>query len=174
MLARFRFVLALAAMVLGAAALVASSGAAASGHRSVVKLRKTALGKVLVDSRGFTLYLFEADKGKKSVCYGSCAQFWPPLLTVGKPLAGAGVKSSLLGMTTRKGGTHQVTYAGHPLYVFAEDSKAGQTHGQGLTDFGGPWYAVAAGGHSILSSTPAKASPPPPTSTTPEPGYGGY
>jgi len=171
---RFRIILALAAFALAGAVLAASGGAAAgASHRSVLKLRKTDLGTVLVDSRGFTLYLFEADKGKQSVCYGKCAQFWPPLLTTGKPVAGAGLKASLLGVTMRKGGAHQVTYAGHPLYFFAEDTKAGQTNGQGVTGFGAAWYVLAASGHKIDNDASDKTGTPPPT-TTPDAGYGGY
>ena len=32
------------------------------------------LGKVIVDSKGFTLYDFHKDKGGKSACYGACAR----------------------------------------------------------------------------------------------------
>ena len=41
------------------------------------------LGKIVVDSNGFTLYDFHKDKGTKSACYGACAGIWPPLTTTG-------------------------------------------------------------------------------------------
>ena len=132
-----------------AAATLASGSTAKSGSGTLVQLRKTTLGRVLVDSRGHTLYLFEADKGRTSACYGKCATFWPPLTTKTKATAGAGVRAALLGTTKRKDGTRQVTYAGHPLYRFLKDKRAGQTTGQNLDFFGGEWYVLAASGRKI-------------------------
>lgn len=115
---------------------------AAFAAGTTVKVQKTSLGKVVANSKGHTLYIFRADKGGKSACYGKCAQFWPPLLTSGKPVAGAGVKASLLGTTKRKDGKLQVTYKKYPLYTFLEDAKAGQTKGEGSKAFGAGWYAL--------------------------------
>jgi len=114
-----------------------------------VKLATTKLGKVLVDARGRTLYLFEADKGPKSACGGACASVWPPLTSTGRPTAGPGVTASKLGTTRRSDGATEVTYNGHPLYTFAGDSAPGATSGQGLDDFGAEWYVLAAGGDKI-------------------------
>jgi predicted lipoprotein with Yx(FWY)xxD motif len=94
--------------------------------------------------------LFTADKGKKSTCYGQCAGYWPPLFAA-KPTVGAGLKASLLGTTKRKDGKLQVTYAGHPLYFFAQDKKAGQINGQGFVHFGGSWWVVSTAGTKITS-----------------------
>src|SRR6185436_7776922 len=105
-------------------ALAAQSGGAKVG------LANTSLGKILVDARGRSIYLFEKDKKGKSACAGMCATYWPPLITSGKPVAGAGVKASLLGTTKRADGKLQVTYNHHPLYTFLEDTKKGQTKGQ--------------------------------------------
>ena len=74
------------------------------------------------------LYLFDADKGKSSTCYGGCAKAWPPFLTKGKPSAGPGVNARLLGTTKRRDGSLQVTYAGHPLYYY-EGDKVGKASG---------------------------------------------
>ena len=126
----------------------AASAPAPSGGPSV-KLASTGLGKVLVDARGRTLYLFEADKGTKSACDGACASIWPPLVTKGKPTAGAGVSASKLGTTKRSDGTTALTYNGHPLYTYAGDTAAGQTSGQGLDDYGAEWYALSARGDKI-------------------------
>src|SRR5512146_2811780 len=91
-----RVVALVAAAALGALA-VAWSGASAQSQPAaktapLVKLSKTALGPVLVDARGHTLYQYGEDHGNKSACYGKCASFWPPLLTSGKPRAGSGAK----------------------------------------------------------------------------------
>jgi predicted lipoprotein with Yx(FWY)xxD motif len=125
-------------------ALVAS-GAAFAATRSMgtlVTLHKTSLGKVLATSGGRTLYLYTPDGNNLSNCTGSCVAYWPPLLTKGKPVAGTGVKKSLLG-TAKRGLKLQVTYNGHPLYRYSGDMGAGQTTGEGS---GGTWYAVTAAG----------------------------
>ena len=131
----------MAAGVLAAAALATTS-------TSTISLRPTAVGKVLVAAHGRTLYLFTADKGKRSTCYGQCAAYWPPLIA-SKPSVGAGLKASMLGTTKRKDGKLQVTYGGHPLYYFVQDKKAGQVKGQGFVHFGGSWWVVSAAGMSI-------------------------
>jgi predicted lipoprotein with Yx(FWY)xxD motif len=131
---------------LGAAAFLAvGARARPAAPATVVALGKTKLGRVLVDGRGRTLYLFEKDRKGVSACGPSCVKFWPPLVSRTKPSAGKGVHKSLLGLTKRR----QVTYAGHPLYAFVGDKARGQTSGEGLTDFGAEWYAVAASGRSV-------------------------
>jgi predicted lipoprotein with Yx(FWY)xxD motif len=128
---------------------VAAAGtSAAASKAATVSVRNTKLGRVLVDSQGRTLYLFLKDKNGKSACAGACATAWPPLMTHGKPKAGSGVEAKLLGTTVRKSGT-EVTYAGHPLYTYVGDTKAGQTNGQRSTSFGAPWYVLAPSGHQI-------------------------
>jgi predicted lipoprotein with Yx(FWY)xxD motif len=139
--------LALLAAVAVLATVAVASGSAASG-RATVSVRKTKLGTILVDGQGRTLYDFVKDTKDKSACAGACATFWPPLLTTGKAKAGTGVRSKLLGTAVRKSGT-QVTYGGRPLYLYAGDKKAGQTNGQGSTNFGAAWWALAPSGHQI-------------------------
>lgn len=133
------------------ASVTAVSASATTTSGAKVKTRTTSLGRIVVNAGGRTLYLFEKDKRGKSACYGQCAKYWPPLLTRGKPVAGVGVKAKLLGVTKRKNGTRQVTYAGHPLYRYIFDTRAGQTTGEGSTLFGGSWDAVAASGKGIDS-----------------------
>jgi predicted lipoprotein with Yx(FWY)xxD motif len=125
---------------------------AAGGSSATVSVASTGLGKILVDSRGRTLYLFAKDTGTKSTCSGECAVAWPPLRASGKPTAGGGAKASLLGTSPRSDGNPQVTYAGHPLYGFQGDTKAGDTTGQGNTGFGAPWYVLSAAGKQITKS----------------------
>jgi len=109
------------------------------------------LGAILVDGSGKTVYLFVADKGTVSSCYTSCATIWPPMLTTGAPQAGTGAKASLLGTTTRTDGKVEVTYAGHPLYYFIQDKKAGDATGQGINGFGGLWWVVSPAGAAITT-----------------------
>jgi predicted lipoprotein with Yx(FWY)xxD motif len=114
-----------------------------------VAVANSGLGRVLVDGRGRTLYLFEKDKRGKSACIGKCAGFWPPLITSGKPLATAGARTSLLGTTKRGDGRLQVTYNHHPLYTFVKDTTKGQTNGEEVDAFGAEWYAVSAAGAKV-------------------------
>src|SRR5689334_5034395 len=118
-----------------------------------VSLRKTKLGAILVNSRGHTLYLFRQARNGKSACSGSCAKFWPPLLSSSAPTAGPGVKGSLLGTTMRSNGARQVTYNKHPLYTFALDKRAGQAKGEGNFAFGAKWYAVSGRGTAVVRAT---------------------
>jgi predicted lipoprotein with Yx(FWY)xxD motif len=157
-----------AAVVLPLVALVAagcgSSGSsstatakASSGSSATVSVANTGLGKILVDSKGRTLYLYKKDTGTKSTCSGGCATAWPPLRTSGKPTAGGGAKASLLGTTPRSDGQPQVTYNGHPLYGFQGDTKPGDTTGQGNPGFGAPWYVVSPAGNEITTTSTASS-----------------
>jgi predicted lipoprotein with Yx(FWY)xxD motif len=148
--------------VVSAAGVEVTKKAAARSAAATVQLRTTSLGPVLVDDRGHTVYLYTPDTSGSSTCYGQCAASWPPLLASGTLSVGKGLKRSLLGTTRRSDGRRQVTYAGHPLYLFASDDKSGQTRGEGL---GGRWYALDAHGAKVEDSSH--------TSTTPEPGSGG-
>ena len=134
-------------VVAATAAAFAFAGGTTPGVR--LHIARTKLGRILVDTRGITLYDFVKDKGKTSVCYGACAALWPPLITHGKPVAGRGVRQSLLGTTKRKDGKREVTYGGHPLYYFVTDRKPGQTTGQGVNQFGGPWWVLSPKGKEI-------------------------
>jgi predicted lipoprotein with Yx(FWY)xxD motif len=109
------------------------------------------LGSILVDAKGRTVYLFEKDTGPKSTCFGACATEWPPVTTSGKPSPGSGVTASMLGTTTRSDGKTQVTYNGHPLYLFEADQKPGDATGQNVDAFGAKWYVLSATGDKVTS-----------------------
>ena len=130
----------------------ATSPGSPAPSASTVALRSTPLGQILVDAGGRTLYLFEADKGTTSACYDACASVWPPLTATGSLTAGAGVNQNLLTTTTRKDGSMEVVYNGHPLYYFVSDKQAGDTTGQALSSFGADWYVLSATGSKIDKS----------------------
>jgi len=121
----------------------------ADGRAATVGVSNDNLGKILVNSQGRTLYLFGADSGTTSNCSGACAVNWPPLKAAGKPTIGSGANASLVSTTTRPDGARQVTYNGHPLYLFKGDNKAGDTNGQGINAFGGYWYALSPTGDQV-------------------------
>jgi predicted lipoprotein with Yx(FWY)xxD motif len=117
------------------------------GDGVVATAKSSKLGTtILVDSKGFTLYDFHKDKGTKSACYGACAGVWPPLTTSGAPQAMKGAEASKLGVTKRSDGAVQVTYAGHPLYTYAADTKPGDVKGNDFSSYGAQWYALSPSG----------------------------
>jgi predicted lipoprotein with Yx(FWY)xxD motif len=121
----------------------------ASGAPATVGAATTGLGKILVDSKGRTIYLFKKDRATKSACSGDCASDWPPVRASGKPTVGGGANASLVGTTARADGKPQVTYNGQPLYLYAGDEKPGDTNGQGLTTFGALWWVLSPVGNQV-------------------------
>ena len=139
----------------GLAALpLASCGSKAQVHRRGrdaapgvdVSVARTKLGRILVDGRGHTLYLFLVDRHGRSACFGGCARVWPPLTIAGRPRAGAGVNAAKLTTISRGDDTRQLVYNGHPLYRLSADARPGQTLGQG---FLGQWFVVSPAGKMI-------------------------
>jgi predicted lipoprotein with Yx(FWY)xxD motif len=161
------------AVVLGVTGFLAASafaGSAGSGSQAnaTLSLRQTNLGQILVSAKGRTLYLFMKDRNGKSACGGSCVTYWPPLMKTGKLTVAPGVKRAFIGTTKRADGRLQVTYNEHPLYTFALDRSAGQTKGQGTSNFGAKWYAVSAKGRAVVNA-PTTTTTDTTTTTTPNP-----
>jgi predicted lipoprotein with Yx(FWY)xxD motif len=119
---------------------------AAAGPAMVNLATDPKLGKILVDSKGMTLYVFTKDGPDKPTCAGGCAKAWPAFTTQGSPAAGTGVDASLLGTAPLPDGTMIVTYNKMPLYYFAKDTKAGDTNGQGV---GSVWFVVSPDGKMV-------------------------
>ncbi|WP_405875346.1 hypothetical protein [Streptomyces sp. NBC_00005] len=124
--------------------------APAAMDTSTVRTSESPIGKILVDGGGRTLYLFTEDgKNTNSMnCDAACLKLWPPL--EGKPKAGSGVDAGLIGTT--KGDKPQATYAGHPLYYYADDRKAGDLKGQGIDKI---WYALDPQGTAVKKAVPS-------------------
>ncbi|UZG60210.1 COG4315 family predicted lipoprotein [Rhodococcus opacus] len=112
-----------------------------AGGSGAVQLgtQETALGTVVADPAGYTLYWFTEDTPEASACVGQCATVWPP--TLGAPEAGSDVDlPGALGTLIRPDdGARQAVYDGHPLYRFAKDTAPGQTNGEGVK---GQWHVV--------------------------------
>ena len=146
---------------------------AASRSRAIVKVvfNKELKKTILVDTRGITLYAFYFDEKGKPACYVDpgykcvptwpscvndpeyhCVKSWPALITAGRPQAGKGVSTKLLGVARRKDGRLQATYNRHPLYFYVgglgppPDKKPGDVNGQ---SFGGLWWVVSPKGIEI-------------------------
>jgi predicted lipoprotein with Yx(FWY)xxD motif len=114
-----------------------------------VKVVSSQYGPVLADRRGQAFYLFASEKTARSRCYGACEQRWPAVLARGRPRAGPGAKSRLLGTTRRTDGRLQLTYAGHPMYYYLGDAP-GRILCQGVDEFGGLWLVVRSNGKPVL------------------------
>ena len=123
------------------------AASAATGDATIA-LTSNALGTMIVDADGKSLYAFTPDTAGTSTCYDDCAANWPPLLADDPAAisAGEGLDASKLTTTDRTDGTKQVKYGDWPLYYFAGDSAAGDTNGQGV---GTKWYVVDATGALI-------------------------
>ena len=133
----------------GGGSATASPAKTSTGASATLGVANSGLGSILVNSTGRTLYVFKADVGATSSCSGACAVAWPPLLATGTPIAGTGLAASKLGTITRSGGSQQVTYNGHPVYLYIGDKKAGEANGQGVTAFGAAWFALTPAGNQI-------------------------
>ncbi|MGA7834388.1 MAG: hypothetical protein WCA31_04195 [Acidimicrobiales bacterium] len=74
---------------------------------------------------------------------GVASDDWPAFTTRSKPVAGRGVEQSLLGTVRRPGVGDQVTYGGHPLYLFdpstAPFAPAGEDYAE-TVEPAGPWH----------------------------------
>src|ERR1700751_1510638 len=120
---------------------------------SALSLKHTALGQILIDAHGRTLYLFAGDKHTASTLSGPGRAVWPPFASTTPPRATGGVLAAQVGTaTSTNGGPQIITYNGHPRYYYLGDHKAGQTLGQGLNEFGGRWYVLSARGGAITSA----------------------
>jgi predicted lipoprotein with Yx(FWY)xxD motif len=117
-----------------------------AGDGAAVRVARTRLGRILVDARGHTLYLFLEDRHGRSACGARCARVWPPMIVSGRPRLGTGVIGRKMRTTRRADGRLQLVYNGHPLYALTADTRPDQIGGQG---FLGTWYAVSPTGHQV-------------------------
>lgn len=141
----------LATLAAAAFSAAVAGPAAAGASRTTLKLRKTSVGTILVNGRGFTIYAFTKDSRNHEACQGigGCLSLWPVVSGSSRPSLGPGVKRSKVGTITLKSGKKQLTYGGHPLYTYAADSGPGQTFYVNFLQFGGRWPAVNAAGGTV-------------------------
>lgn len=109
-------------------------------------------GKYLVDATGKTVYALAKDSSTTSTCQGACTTQWPPLIAQGQPKTmDPSLDDSAVGVIQRGDGTQQVTYGGHPLYHYAQDTAAGQLNGADKHDEYGDWSLLSPEGTPIAS-----------------------
>jgi predicted lipoprotein with Yx(FWY)xxD motif len=148
------FLISVLASVAGVSGLAGAHGAESSARAAgsaTLELGHTRLGNILTTSSGRTLYEFARDPRNRDTCVriGGCPSLWSALETSGGSSAGPGVHASLLSTIEIPGGARQVTYAGHPLYLYSGDSGPRQTSYVGVNEFGGAWDALDASGQAV-------------------------
>ena len=139
-----------ALVVVVAAAWVVGVSGAAPGAAARLSARTSEFGMTLWGPNGKVVYVFGADHGSVSRCYGVCATAWPPLVTSAAPLAGPGVEAKLLATTKRSDGSLQVTYNGHPLYYYSADMP-GKIMCQHANMHGGLWLIMKPSGEPNMA-----------------------
>jgi len=124
-----------------------AEGAGEATPGPTIGVETTRLGRILVDARGRTLYLFTKDRRGHSACTGGCTRVWPPALATGRMELGPGVRAARVTTMRRRDGRRQLVYNGHPLYSLISDTAPGQASGQG---FEGSWFVVSPAGRGIV------------------------
>jgi predicted lipoprotein with Yx(FWY)xxD motif len=133
-----------------AAAGYTATSSSTAATAALITSKHGKLGTILATGpKQRTVYMFEGDNGTGSSCHGPCSQVWPPVTSTGEPKRAGGAMASQLGTITRPDGTKQVTYAGHPLYLFARDGDKSDAYGQGVNSFGASWYVISPSGSKV-------------------------
>jgi predicted lipoprotein with Yx(FWY)xxD motif len=133
-----------------AAATPASTPKSGAAGAVLISTKHDKLGTILAAGpKQMTVYMFEGDQGAQSACTGACTHVWPPVTTAGEAKSGGGAMTADLGTTMRSDGAKQVTYKGHPLYLFARDGDKGDAYGQGVNGFGASWYVLSPSGSKV-------------------------
>lgn len=126
--------------------------------RAVVRvaLNSKLRAKIVVDGKGLTLYMLNADSSGTPTCAQLdrvCLKVWPALTSQGPPKAGPGINAALLSIVKGAGGVPQVAYNKHPLYYFAGghgtgagDKKPGDAKGR---NFEYSWFVLKPNGIPI-------------------------
>lgn len=141
----------------GSGSVASASGGSDSPGTSFATANISGLGQVLVDGNGRTVYILTSSGQKNVPCTddSGCTDVWPDLSLpdgTSAATAGDGVQDSLLGSKPANGETYP-TYNGYLLYEYSGDSSSGEANGQGITSYGGTWYALDPSGQPITSSS---------------------
>ncbi len=131
-----------------------------------LSVASTSLGRVVVDSRGFTVYMLTADSPGKSSCSSDCLSYWPPVAAPASGTPTAPNITAKVDETTTTTGSKMLTVGGWPVYTYVQDTAPGAVTGQGVTSFGGTWYAIGADGKPIQGPS-GSSSPSPNPSPSP-------
>ncbi len=118
------------ALILATGGAFAQAPAAPAGPAKTAEVTVTAL----VNDAGMTLYTYTRDAPGVTNCYEQCAVNWPPFMA-----AADAVPVGDWTIVDRTDGTKMWAYKGWPLYLWLQDTAAGQTTGSGR---GGVWFVA--------------------------------
>jgi len=130
-------------------------------------MRHAALGQILTDGAGRTLYAFTSDGSNRSTCNESCVPVWPPFKAAEPPRTSGALRAELLATFSRADGSLQVSYNGMPLYYFSGDTAPGDAKGHAV---GATWFAVSPAGE-VVKVPPVSPAPSPPAAPAGDYGY---
>ena len=125
--------------------LIVPGTASAAAKGTTITARDSRFGTMLWGPNRQAIYIFQRDGRNRTRCYGTCAKAWPPVYTKGRPVAGRGIRRSLLGSIRRRDGRRQVTYAGKPLYYYAHEGPR-EVRCHNVNANGGLWWVVGPDG----------------------------
>jgi predicted lipoprotein with Yx(FWY)xxD motif len=137
-----------------------SGGTTPSSSAAIIKTSSATVSgqsvTILTNTKGMTLYYFKPDTATTSACTGSCAGFWPPLVSTssGSPASASALPGTLSVVTDANG--QQVEYNGHMLYTYSGDTAPGQTHGEGIK---GSWFVATTTLSSIQGAPQSTPTP---------------
>ena len=153
----------IAAVLLGASA---CGGAGSHGGTKVsstkssgsgLRVATTSLGKVLVDSRGMTVYMLTSDSPGRSNCPSTCLTYWPPVSALPSGTKPAGVTAQV-SHTKDTAGKQIATAGGWPLYTYIKDQAPGDVTGQDVKTFGGVWHVLSPAGKPVTGAASSSGS----------------
>jgi len=119
-----------------------SSPSQAAHTTGKITVAKTPAGRVLVDPRGRTLYVFAPDTRGHSTCTGECVTYWPPVPGSDARSGATAAVTATLGSIKRADGSSQLTANGYPVYTYVGDHAPAQATGNDLNVNGGVWHEV--------------------------------
>ena len=121
---------------------VSAATSTTAAARPTVTTANSALGTILVDAGGKTLYTWDRDTTETSTCTGGCATTWPPLILpagTNAPVPGNAVSGLTAAPRPDDPTKMQVVWNGKPLYYYSADTAPGDTKGEGV---GGTWHVA--------------------------------
>lgn len=148
-------------LAVAAGACSSSSGGSESGERpasssttvadldaATLRVGDSAIGKVLTDADGMTLYEYVPnEKNATSQVPESALAAWPPLVAEGPVTLGTGLTAQ--GAAAKQpNGEEWVTYNGRLVYRYAGDTQPGDVSGNAIGDV---WYALTPAGEPVQS-----------------------
>lgn len=133
--------------VIGEGGTLVTDAASAAGSLTVMSVGGA--GDYVADDSRRAVYMLEGDTDG-SKCIDDCLSQWAPLFPpTTEPTVSGDLAPALIGTIDRADGSSQITYNGHPLYHYVDDTRPGSTAGHEVDDQWGEWYLVTPQGNAL-------------------------